>query len=201
MATRGIWFGALAAALASGALGAQQPTERARPAGDVAASGAPLVEERFQARVDRAWLAALEGESPAAVCAGLKGRTVGQEKTPGVARALFVCNVDIPARYYLTILDRVEAGEKTCHDFMIAMATRLRSMTISTEVFEELARSPSDEEISEAEAEAAAVGVLTDAATGPGADAAGSDPRDLIKQRIAPRVGTVCPGHTSLVDN
>jgi hypothetical protein len=91
------------------------------------ANGAPQVEERYQERVDEAWQEAFGGENPSATCAGLKGRAATSPEW-SATRALEACNIDIPARYFLNYVDRVEAGEQTCIHLMTEVTTKLPAM-------------------------------------------------------------------------
>ncbi|HET9581381.1 MAG TPA: hypothetical protein VFP76_01010 [Gemmatimonadota bacterium] len=158
-------------------------------------SGAPEVEERFQERIDEAWAEAVAGENPSTTCAAVKGRAVVAE--PGAAdRALAACNVDIPVRYFLTYLGRVESGEKSCMDFMTHMMTTLPAMTISTEGFRELAKSGDAADTSDAAAVGAGSAILAgEAAAGGGV----GDPRAAVKERLRDHVTEVCPDQAPVI--
>lgn len=158
-------------------------------------SGAPVVEDAFQDRIDEAWQEAVEGENPAYTCAGVKGRAATSERG-SATRALAACNVDIPARYFLTYLDRVEAGEKTCRDLMMEIMTKLPSMTISTEGFRELAERGEGADTSDAAAVDAGAAILAgEAAAGGGVD----DPEQMVKDRLREPVTAVCPDEASII--
>lgn len=162
-----------------------------RDAGDRSerASGAPRVEERYQESIDEAWKEALSGENPSTSCAAIKGRAVASA-AGSAERAVRACNIDIPVRYFLTVAERVEAGEKTCNDMMMAIMTELPAMTISMEGFRDLAGRGGDADTSEAAAAAAGTAILA----GEAADEGGaSDPRQAVKERLRERVTDVCP--------
>lgn len=174
---------------------------RADPAADAAVAsasprpaGAPEVEEQFQARVDEAWREATDGENPSSTCAAVKGRAAVAE--PGSAdRALVACNVDIPARYFLTFADRVEAGEKTCMDLLTEVRTRLPAMTISTKGFGDLARQQNADTSTAAAVGAGAAILAGEAAGGGGAN----DARQRVRDRLRDRVTAVCPGEAGII--
>ncbi|MGH7571079.1 MAG: hypothetical protein ACREMK_04455 [Gemmatimonadota bacterium] len=89
-----------------------------------------MVEEAYQDDIDEAWGEAVAGEDPSVSCSLMKGSAAASE--PGTAtRALEACNVDIPVRYFLTDLDRVESRDQTCSNFMILMHMKLPAMTMS----------------------------------------------------------------------
>jgi hypothetical protein len=156
-------------------------------------NGAPTVEQAYQGRVDEAWRKALAGENPASTCAGVKGRAV--RATPGSAdRALAACNVDIPTRYFLTLVGQVEDGEITCRELMVQVTTRLSSMTVSVEALGDLARESPGADTTGAAGAAAAV-LTGEAAAGGG----GGDPRQAVKDRLRSRVTEVCPGEAGLI--
>lgn len=157
------------------------------------ASGAPQVEERYQERVDEAWQEAVAGENPSATCAGIKGRAATSPVGSAI-RALEACNVDIPARYFLTYVDRVEAGEHTCINLMTELTTKLPGMTISMEGFRDLAVEGGEMDTSEAAGAGAAI-IAGAAASGGGAD----DPRQMVKERIRDRVTQVCPEQAGII--
>ncbi|HVS02644.1 MAG TPA: hypothetical protein VMT16_07740 [Thermoanaerobaculia bacterium] len=182
----------------------QAAAATAEESGAAVASGAPRVEERYQSSIDRAWAKAVAGENPAFACAGLKGRAVGTKGVAEAGRALSVCNLDIPVRYFLTFLDQVEAGDKTCQQFATALMTQLPAMVMSTEGFEQLvaeseAREAAGEEMSDEEAQGAASGLLAGAAAEGATDRGESDPKKLIKAQIEPRVRAVCPDQVGYV--
>lgn len=158
-------------------------------------SGAPEVEESYQARIDEAWQEAVAGENPSITCAAVKGRATASE--PGsAARAIEACNVDVPVRYFLTYVERIEAGEKTCNDLMMEVMTKLPAMTISTEGFRELARRGDEADTSDAAAVGAGAAILAgEAAAGGGVN----DPRQVIKDRLRDRVTAVCPNEASII--
>lgn len=196
-----VWL--MAAGLA--ACGGSESSEPERPRaglaeGEVAtratrASGAPEVEERYQERIDEAWRKAVAGENPATTCAAVKGRATASE-AGSASRAVEACNIDIPVRYFLTYVERVEAGQRTCMNLMTEVTTRLPAMTISTEPFRELARRGEEGEMSEAEAAGAATAILAgEAAAGGGAN----DPQRIVKDRLRDRVTAVCPNEAGLI--
>jgi len=174
--------------------GSAGPTERSASRQAADTSGAPQVEAAYQARIDAAWRKAVAGESPVTTCAAVKGRAV--VGPPGSAtRALVACNIDIPARYFLTVVDRVEAGEKSCQDLMMEVTTKLPAMTMSADAFAEIARK-GDAGGGDAEtARAGAVLLRQAAAAGGGAD----DPRQAVKDRLRDRVTAVCPGEAGFI--
>ena len=156
--------------------------------------GAPQVEAAYQAHIDAAWREAVAGESPVTTCAAVKGRAV--VAPPGSAtRALVACNIDIPARYFLTVADRVEAGEKTCRDLMMEVTTQLPAMTMSADALAESARK-SDAGGGDAESARAALAMVATAAT---ADGEADDPRQAVKDRLRDRVTAVCPGEAGFI--
>lgn len=158
-------------------------------------SGAPEVEEPYQARIDEAWRKAVAGENPSTTCAAVKGRAAASRRDAS-ARAMEACNVDIPVRYFLTWLERVEGGEKSCMELMTEVTTRLPAMTISTEGFRDLARRGEAADTSEAAATEAGAAILAgEAAAGGGA----SDPRRAVKDRLRERVSAVCPNEADII--
>ena len=158
-------------------------------------SDAPRVEAPYQERIDEAWLEAVAGENPAATCAGVKGRATVSE--PGSAtRALEACNVDIPVRYFLTYVERVEAGETTCMSLMTEVMTKLSAMTISTEGFRDLARQGESADTSEAAAAGAGAAILAGAAASGGG---ANDPQRIVKDRLRDPVTRVCPEQADLI--
>jgi hypothetical protein len=171
-------------------------TARTAPDGGAAAAAAeaPRVEPAYQKSIDRAWAKAVAGEPPGAACAGVKGRAVGTKNVAGAQAALDACNVDIPARYFETFLDRVDSGEKTCSDLMMQVLTQLPAMTMSTETFERMVEQGEGvaQDSTEAETQATSAGAAVLAAAAE--DAVGeSDPRKRVKQRIEGRVRKACP--------
>jgi hypothetical protein len=157
--------------------------------GPTSAAPAPQVAARYQRTLDRAWAKALAGESPAAACAGLKGRLVGTGTAVGVAErdTLFACNVLLPVRFYETLLDRVAAGESTCAELVTPFRTQMRSMTLSIEGIQAMV------DAIEADPErGAATGLrlaVDDATLIEGLE----DPQALIKERLSERVRKTCP--------
>lgn len=158
-------------------------------------SGAPEVEERYQERIDEAWMKAVAGENPATTCAAVKGRAATAPEG-SASRALEACNVDIPVRYFLTLADRVESGEQTCMTLMTDVMTKLPAMTISTEGFRELARQGEAADTSEAAAAGAAAAILAGEA---GAGGGANDPRRIVKDRLRDRVTEVCPEQADIM--
>lgn len=158
-------------------------------------SGAPEVEERYQERIDEAWVKAVAGENPATTCAGVKGRAATAPEG-SASRALEACNIDIPVRYFLTLADRVESGEETCVTLMTDVMTKLPAMTISTEGFRDLARQGEAADTSEAAAAGAAAAILAGEA---GAGGGANDPRRIVKDRLRDRVTEVCPEQAEII--
>lgn len=153
------------------------------------AAGAPRVDERYQRTVDRAWEKAVAGETPAYACAGLKGRLMGNAEaaTDGGPEALFACNVLAPVRYFETLLDRVDAGEATCQDVMMALMTQLPAMTLSIDGIEGMmAAMEADPQGGMA---AGLRTVVDDATMTRGLE----DPKALVKERLAERTESSCP--------
>jgi hypothetical protein len=178
--------------------GRDQPragTERgdATTASATTATDAPRVEEAYQERIDEAWREAVAGENPAATCAGVKGRATAAP-AGSATRALEACNVDIPARYFLAYVDRVEAGEQTCMSLMTEVMTKLPAMTISTEGFRDLAQQEGHMDESDAATSGAAM-MAGAAASGSGAN----DPRQIVKERLRDRVTEVCPAEVGTI--
>lgn len=160
-------------------------------AGDAApaVAGAPQVSATYQRTIDRAWRNAVDGETPAYACAGLKGRLMGNDEaaTDDGREALFACNVLAPVRYFETLLDRVGSGETTCPQVMTAFMTQLPAMTLSVDAVEGMVEAmEADREGGFAEGLGAAVDEAT-LARGLG------DPESLIKERLSGRVRATCP--------
>jgi len=165
------------------------PVEVSRP------DGVPEVEERYQEDIDEAWLEAVAGEDPSTTCAAVKGRSVASE--PGSAdRALAACNIDIPVRYFLTAVERVEAGEATCMDLMTQIMTKLPAMTISMEGFRELAHRGDEADTSASAAAGKGTDILAGAATGRGG---AGDAQQAVKERLRDRVTEVCPDEAGII--
>lgn len=158
---------------------------------------APQVGEPYQEVIDKAWAKAMAGESPANTCAGIKGRTMHSMDDPVAQRALLACGLDIPVRYFDTVLDQVEAGEKTCIDYMTEMATQLTAMTISTDTLRKVAESLPEGD--DAAAQEGAAEVLTSAAEEGMTEKGPDDPKRLIKDRLAERTRAICPEVASVV--
>lgn len=156
---------------------------------DQPAAGAPRVSETYQRTINRGWEEALAGETPAFACAGLKGRVMATGEAPDAAasEALFACNVLLPVRYFETFLEQVDAGEKTCHDFMMAMSTQLSAMTLSIESVEAMAGAMDEG------GEAAAAGTVAAAIDAATMEQGLTDPKRLVKERLAEPVGRTCP--------
>lgn len=172
-----------------GRVGAESGDDAAASA--TTATDAPRVEEAYQGRVDEAWREAVAGENPAATCAGVKGRATAAP-AGSATRALEACNVDIPARYFLAYVDRVEAGEQTCMSLMTEVMTKLPAMTMSVEGFRDLARDGGEMDSSQAAAAGVAM-IAGAAASGGGAN----DSRRAVKDRLRDRVTAVCPGEAA----
>lgn len=154
----------------------------------------PEVGEAYQDAVDTAWHEAGVGEDPSMTCARVKGRVAGTGDTDAF-RALFACNVDIPARYFHAYLDQVEAGESTCQDLMREVMTKLTAMTMSADLVMEMA-----DRIEEGEDTGSAVaGVIGAAAEGATEDGELKHPKRLVKDRIAERTRALCPDFASVI--
>jgi hypothetical protein len=123
----------------------------------------------------------------------VKGRAAASA-AGSASRALEACNIDIPARYFLTYVDRVEAGEETCMSLMTEVMTKLPAMTMSVEGFRDLAREGGEMDTSEAAAAGAAI-MAGATASGGGAN----DPRLIVKQRLSDRVTEVCPEQAGII--
>ena len=161
-------------------------------------AGAPQVGQTYQGTIDRAWTKAVAGENPSSACAALKGRVIGsKDESESALRALLACNVDIPVRYFESYLDMVEAGDKTCMDYMTEMMTQLSAMTMSTDaiwrVLEKMEAS------GDAEAQAVATEALTEVAMDATADKGANDPKRIVKQRLADRTNETCPEIAAVV--
>lgn len=183
-------------------------------AGDAAAaespssppSDAPQVGEPYQRSIDAAWEKAKAGENPTYSCAGLKGMTMGSKEpksAEAAVRALFACNVDIPVRYFNAYLDKVEAGDHTCMDFMSHFVTQISAMTMSTDSFQSLfdtvAAESGAEAPTEEEAQAAAESLLTSIATDAVGEEGPEDPERIVKNRLSDRVNGLCPDIAGVV--
>jgi hypothetical protein len=127
-------------------------------------------------------------------CAAVKGRVSGTSD-PDAFRALFACNVDIPARYFDTFLDAVVAEETTCMDLMREVMTKLSAMTMSADVVVEMAESIEQG----GETESAVVEALGAAAEDSMDDGGLKDPKRLVKDRIAERTRELCPDFSDII--
>ncbi len=154
----------------------------------------PQVGDRYQASIETAWDKAGAGEDPSMTCASVKGRAVGTND-PNAFRALFACNVEIPARYFHTYLDGVAAGEKTCTDLMREVMTKLSAMTMSADVVVEMAESLEQG----GDTESAVVDALGAAAEDAMKDGGLKDPKRLVKDRIAERTNELCPNFADII--
>lgn len=161
---------------------------------ETSSSGAPNVGEAHQQSIDRAWKQAVEGKNPSSSCAGIKGRAMGSTDAAAF-RALYACNVDIPARYYETYLDQVEAGEKTCQDFMVEMMTQLPAMTMSTDAMQGVI----DSMAASGDNEAAVTEALGEAAEEAMTEEGLEDPKRIIKNRLDGRTRELCPGFADVI--
>lgn len=156
-----------------------------------AVAGAPVVSEEYQSTINRGWEKAVAGENPAFACAALKGRVIGTHKgdDPAAREALFACNVLLPVRYFDSVLDQVDAGDKSCQDLMMTMMTQLPAMTMSMGSLQKMADAAEQgQDAKEAAAEAVAGAV--DAAT---VEKGLTDPETAIKERLGDRVRKSCP--------
>lgn len=160
------------------------------------ASGTPDVGDPYQTSIDRAWQEAVDGENPSSSCAALKGRTMGATD-PVAFRALFACNVDIPARYFETYLDQVEEGDRTCQNFMMEMMTQLPAMTMSTDSLQKMADSMAESGDPEASVTGALGSVAEEAMTEKGLE----DPKRLVKNRLDKRTRELCPQFAAVILN
>lgn len=161
--------------------------------------GAPQVGDGdYQETVDKAWELAVTGDKPSNTCAAVKGRVIGKkDRSEAALRALLACNVEIPVRYFETYLDKVEAGEKTCINYMMEMTTQLPAMTMSTDTIWEILESmgaSGDEEV-----QAVATEALTDVAMDATADKDANDPKRIVKNRLTDRTQAICPEIASVV--
>ena len=108
--------------------------------------------------------------------------------------ALLICGLEIPVRYYDAYLDQVESGQKTCMDYMVEMATKLTALTISTNVLKAAAENlPTDD------AEAAASALLQDTIRQTQGDSTSTDPKRIIKDRLAKRTRQLCPDFADVI--
>ena len=114
-----------------------------------------------------------------------------KDRSEAALRALLACNVDIPVRYFETYLDMVEAGEKTCMDYMREITTQLSAMTLSTDTLWEMVESV--EESGDEDAQAAATEALTAVTMDATADPGANDPKRIIKNRLTEKTNEVCP--------
>lgn len=83
----------------------------------------------------KAWSKAKAGENPSTQCAVLKGSLMAAAHN-GSSNArdwMAQCNFDIPVAYFNALLDEVDAGDRTCHQFMTSMATQLSALTMSVD--------------------------------------------------------------------
>lgn len=157
-------------------------------------TGAPEVGDLYQKSIDRAWEKAVEGSDPSGTCAGVKGRAMNAEETESF-RALFACNVDIPVRYFETYLDQVEAGEKTCQNYMVEMMTKLPALTMSTDALQEMADSVAATGDSEGAVSSALGPAAEEAMTEDGLE----DPKRLVKNRLEERTRELCPEFANVI--
>lgn len=160
-----------------------------------AVAGAPKVSEAYQSTINRGWEEAVAGETPAYACAGLKGRLMGTGQTsdPEALEALYACNVLLPVRYFETVLEAVEAGDKTCNDFMMAMTTQLSAMTLSVDSIESMADAMADDP------EAAAAGTVAAALDEATLEQGLTDPKRAVKDRLREPVERTCPNLAGVV--
>jgi len=158
-----------------------------------AAAGAPQVSKSYQSTINRGWEEAVAGETPAYACAGVKGRVMAAEAVDAEAReALFACNVLLPVRYFETLLERIERGERTCADLMMAMSTQLSAMTISVASIQGIADALEKDPKVSTGAVAAAVGEAT-------LQQGLSEPKALVKERLADAIRERCPEMASVI--
>jgi hypothetical protein len=154
------------------------------------ASGAPRVEAAHQEGIDAAWTKAMAGENPSHDCARVKGMIAGTKSSADSQKALQACNVEIPARFFLTRLDEVERGERTCEAFMMEVFTQLPAMTMDIGGLERIVERGGS---SEKEASGDAAGLIAGVAVDGMSDRGDNDPKRLIKERIASRTAQLCP--------
>ncbi len=94
----------------------------------------PRVASRYQGSIDRAWQAAVNGENPAGRCAALKGSTLlvfrgdDDEAKQGAREAVEACSVTVSARYFLTYIEEIIEGERTCRDLLTETAVNIGAM-------------------------------------------------------------------------
>jgi hypothetical protein len=157
-------------------------------------SDPPQVGQDYQDTINAAWDKAVTGDNPAMSCAALKGRVAGSGDTKAF-KALFACNVEIPARYFHSYLDSVAAGEKSCMGFMREVMTKLSAMTISADVVMEMAETLEQAGDGE-EAVASALGKTAGDAL---ADSGMRQPKQLVKDRISSRTRQLCPDIANIV--
>jgi hypothetical protein len=153
-------------------------------------SGAPKVEAAHQKAIDAAWAKAAAGENPTHDCARIKGTVVGTKTVDSSGKTLHACNVDLPARYFLARLDRVERGDATCQAFMMEVFTQLPAMTMNTAGLE---RAVAQGGASDADAPGVAGGIIGEVVKDGTTDLGAGDPKRLIKDQIASRTTQVCP--------
>ena len=68
-------------------------------------------------------------------------------------RALQVCEYDLPVHYFKSYLDSVNAGKKTCIDFMTEFKIQIGAMTMRMPTFKDFEPVNTKERIKEALAE------------------------------------------------
>ena len=128
----------LALALGVMACGGSAGGDGAAEGGDeaTAVTGAPQVAAGYQRAINSAWAEAEAGEFPGNSCAALAGRTLSvfrgdDEAAKAEAReAMEACGVKVGARYFMSVLDKVEQGEQTCQD-LIFESTKIGALLIS----------------------------------------------------------------------
>lgn len=130
-----------------------------------------------------AWSKAKAGESPATDCARVKGSLINDDSAAaGVAVAQ--CNFDIPVAYFNTLLDGVDAGDRTCNQFMTTMATQLSALTMSVGGLKRAL-----DNNGAGSADSAATAALSGALTGGSAASA----KDKVKAALSRRAIAACP--------
>ena len=148
----------------------------------------PQVGETHQEYIDKAWKEAGEFHNPTMTCASMKGRIAGTGDS-NAFKALFACNVDVPTRYFNAYLGKVEAGEKTCQDFMLEFMMGLTAMTMDSAKLLEIAGALS----AEGHLDSALTETMGAAAENAMTEEGMKDPKRLIKDRLTERTTELCP--------
>lgn len=139
---------------------------------------APAVEPAYQNRVENAWQRALAGSDPTNSCAVLKSQLTVRGAAPG-PRALAACNVDVPVRYFHTLLERAQSGQTTCAQVSSVMLSQLPALTMSQARVREM------------------LGSDTGSSSNSGVDEAASDSARMVKDRLYDAVVATCPAEAA----